>query len=383
MSDVNDEVDEEEADDGTFLFQIHDVVAKQQKESEKCHYMVVVEGEDLGLRIEIGHDPVTIGRSNKAMITLNDRGISKVHCSFELKGMNLFVEDLNSTNGTHLGGVRVDRPVVVPIESRVQIGQHVLKHEYRLREDVEETSQITEDISKAANYVMSILPEPFENEHLSVDWTFLPSVYLGGDAFGYDHLDDDHYSFYLIDVCGHGAGAAMHSVSVINSLRSKAIPNVDFKKPGEVLTQVNTMFNMEKHGNLYFSMWYGVYNTKTKMLTYASGGHPPSILVKGDGAGLDTLKTKGLGIGTMPGYTFKSSECEMAPDDVLYIFSDGAFEVQTTEGEEWSIKQFQEALLETKPLDGKYSPAVKKHVEEITGTDKWEDDFSLIAIKFR
>jgi sigma-B regulation protein RsbU (phosphoserine phosphatase) len=41
---------------------------------------------------------------------------------------------------------------------------------------------------------------------------------LGGDSFGYHWIDDDHFAVYLLDVSGHGWGAALLSVSVINVL---------------------------------------------------------------------------------------------------------------------------------------------------------------------
>jgi sigma-B regulation protein RsbU (phosphoserine phosphatase) len=66
---------------------------------------------------------------------------------------------------------------------------------------------------------------------LLTDWSFIPSASLGGDSFGYHWINADHFAVYLHDVSGHGWGAALLSVSVINVLRSHALPKTDFRDP--------------------------------------------------------------------------------------------------------------------------------------------------------
>ena len=87
-----------------------------------------------------------------------------------------------------------------------------------------------EELENAANYVISILPPPMDDGP-TAQWRFIPSLDLGGDSFGYHWIDDDHFAVYLLDVCGHGVGPALLSVSVINTLRSGALSNTDFRTP--------------------------------------------------------------------------------------------------------------------------------------------------------
>ena len=44
----------------------------------------------------------------------------------------------------------------------------------------------------------------------------------------------------------------------MNVLRQRALPNTDFRDPAQVLHRLNAMFQMESHGGMYFSIWYGV-----------------------------------------------------------------------------------------------------------------------------
>ena len=109
---------------------------------------------------------------------------------------------------------------------------------------------LNKELADAAEYVRSILPSPIDHEKLSVDWKFVPSASLGGDAFGYYWLDDDHFVVYLNDVSGHGVGAALLSVSVMNALRSQSLPDTDFKNPEQVLASLNVAFPSEEHNDM-------------------------------------------------------------------------------------------------------------------------------------
>ena len=78
------------------------------------------------------------------------------------------------------------------------------------------------ELAEAATYSRAVLPEKFTSP-ISTDWVFISSSQLGGDSFGYHWLDDDTLSLYLLDVCGHGVGAALLSISVVNVLRISSL----------------------------------------------------------------------------------------------------------------------------------------------------------------
>jgi serine phosphatase RsbU (regulator of sigma subunit) len=367
--------------DGTFVFK-PTFDSSDSVKLDKVHYLVVIRGNDMGKRIEVGDTAITFGRTNQATHVLDDQRISKLHCKINLLGGELIITDMGSTNGTYLDGERVQGSRVFPQESVVQLGQHKLKHEFRRREDAESSDHLNAELQKARDYVFSLLPKPLENQHLMVDWTFAPSDMLGGDAFGYHLIDPDHYAFYLLDVCGHGVGAAMHSSSALNVVRSMSLPKVDFHSPAQVLTELNKIFQMEDHGNMYFTMWYGVFCISKKTLKYASAGHPPSLLFKATGGNIALLKTKGLAIGAIPKLTYPEVETNIQSGDQLFIFSDGAYEIRTPDGGEWGLPDFQEVLRNSAGEPKEKSSRVKAAVEHIAGTSRFEDDFSLICVQF-
>lgn len=235
--------------------------------------------------------------------------------------------------------------------------------------------RLSEELTEAANYIFSILPEP-RRASPATEWLLVPSTELGGDSFGYHEIDADHIAFYLLDVCGHGVGAALLSVTAINVLRSAALPSTDFRDPGAVLSALNTAFPMERQHNMYFTIWYGVFRRSTGELRYASGGHPPSVLRRADGTVL-TLATPGIAIGMMEDMAYRSAACMIAPGDRLHLVSDGTFEVETVPGEMLEFQTFVQRLA------GSDSPSeVLDWVRGLNGPGPLPDDFSLLNIQF-
>lgn len=235
--------------------------------------------------------------------------------------------------------------------------------------------RLTEELTEAANYIFSILPEP-RKAGPRTEWLLVPSTELGGDSFGYHEIDSDHIAFYLLDVCGHGVGAALLSVTAINVLRSAALPSTDFRDPGAVLAALNEAFPMERQNNMYFTIWYGVLRRSTGELRYASGGHPPSVLRRVDGAVL-TLSTPGLAIGMLEGMSYKAASCMIGAGDRLHLVSDGTFEVETAPGEMLAFQDFVDRLARSESPD-----EVLAWVRGLNGPGPLPDDFSLLNIQF-
>src|SRR5688572_24401679 len=211
-----------------------------------CCYLVMIEGGEPGRRVPIGTRPLTVGRDPSRDLVLVDSDVSRLHMEVTLFQGQVIVMDRNSTNGTFVDGNRITTTVLNE-GSLLQVGHHVLRLERRSKHEVHQAEEIARDLDKAKQYVRSLLPDPLVTGPVLTDWFFQPSAQLGGDAFGYDFIDPDTLVVYLIDVSGHGVGAAMHTVSVLNVLRQRALPAANVRQPGEVLAGLNAMFQMDRH----------------------------------------------------------------------------------------------------------------------------------------
>lgn len=349
---------------------------------DRVHCLELSIDGDIEKRHVVSPLGLKIGRTAPADIVLADSEVSRSHCMVILKDDEVYVSDLNSTNGTYVDGNKVTEVTVLPVGSVLQVGNRTLKHEWRTRAEIEQSEDFDRDLQRAASYVKALLPPPLQDGPIRADWIYEPSAKLGGDAFGYGSLSDDLFVCYLVDVAGHGAGSAMHAVAIMNQLRQKTLPNTDMAKPELVLSTLNELFQMDDHDGLYFTIWYGVYDAASRRLDFASGGHHSSYLVPPDRAMAIPLKTRNVIIGGMPAMNFTQGSVNVPPGSSLYVFSDGCYEIVDKQGTQWAIQDFVELILKPS-VDGQSEPqrlyeAVRREAQPST----LDDDFSLFIVNF-
>ena len=345
-----------------------------------AHFLVVLDGNDPGRRVLLGPTPITVGRDAARDLVLDDNEVSRAHLRVSVASSRVLIEDLNSTNGTFVRGRRINGSVQIAEGTLVQVGRHILKVERRNKREVEEYAALHQDLDKARKYVHSLLPMPLLEGPVRTDWFYLPSTQLGGDAFGYGQLDATTFAFYLIDVSGHGVGAAMHSVTVLNVLRQRALPDADMRDPASVLAGLNSMFQMDLHDGMYFTMWYGVYDLERRTLRHGCAGHHPSFLVSSDRQTAAPLKTAGLMIGAAPEARYRAEETPVPPGSSIYLFSDGAFEIVTASQQQWRLKDFLPLLTEPTVERLPESARLYGAVSGIARPGPLDDDFSILVV---
>jgi sigma-B regulation protein RsbU (phosphoserine phosphatase) len=261
----------------------------------------------------------------------------------------------------------------------------LLERNEAYRRLAESRKQLADEIDQAAAYVRSLLPAPVSDGPVITEWRFVPSTQLGGDSFGYHWLDEDHFALYLLDVSGHGVGASLMSVSAMNVLGSHSLPNVDFHDPSQVLGGLDVAFDMDRHDGKYFTIWYGVYQPSSRILRYAGGGHPPAALFAGAtpaDAELMLFESDGPAIGFGMGAAFESQEAELPAYARMYLYSDGAFEVQIVDGPMWTHREFLDYLGKQQgqpaPMD-----IVLEYCTQLHGSATLDDDCSILQCEFR
>lgn len=241
------------------------------------------------------------------------------------------------------------------------------------------------ELQSAASYVESVLPLRLRegDRGVETDWTFIASAELGGDSFGYDWIDDEHLAIYLLDVCGHGVGPAMLSMSAHNALRQRTLPETDFLQPAEVLRALNRAFPMRENQNKFFTIWYGVYNTVTRRLDYGCGGHHAAILFSDGDSEPVELGKYNLMIGVIDDAEFESSSVSVVPGSRLYIFSDGLFEVRNpADAEMLELSGLARQLREAQSRSTDRLDTILAGIRRWHGADAFDDDYSLIEVTF-
>lgn len=275
------------------------------------------------------------------------------------------------------------KPVeMAELKARVRAGLRL----HEANRDLQHQKQLLEEeLAEAAEYVSSILPERLTEPPVTIDARFIPSRQLGGDGFDYYWLDSEHLAVYLLDASGHGLRAALPTLQVLNLLRSRALPKINYYQPSDVLRGLNETFQMTHKNDKYFTIWYAVYNRVKRQLVYSSAGHPPALLLSGRSDSfiqVQRLKTPSLPAGMFPDADYIDECCEIVEPSTLYIFSDGIYEINQSDGTIWGLDPFVQLLTECRSKNTRDLDQILEAIKAVNPKDYFDDDLSLLEINF-
>lgn len=158
---------------------------------------------------------------------------------------------------------------------------------------------------------------------------------VGGDFYDLFPLSDSTWGFFLGDVVGKGVDAAVTTGLTRYVLRSAAVFDRD---PVKVLHNLNSVIG-QKFGIGDNRLCTLIYGNLTKRdngfdVDLASGGHPPPLLLGGDGSAYYADTIGGQAVGIMENPRFVANRFHLGPGDTLVLYTDGLTEASTGVGHE-------------------------------------------------
>lgn len=333
-------------------------------------------GETLERDLQLAQD-VLAGRRDSYRVTKQ-----YIHSSGHLIWGDLSVSCLRDGAGQVEYFVSQVIDITAEVEARRQITQRNQQNRALAHRLQAQTDRLKSELNSAANYVQSILPRDMDGS-VRVSSRYVPSQELGGDCFDHTWVDDEHLIVYMIDVSGHGIAPALLSVSVHNLLRSETMPLSTLLAPERVLTELNAKFQMDQHADNYFTMWYGVYESSTRTMRYASAGHPPALAfhIENGLVTTTTLATQGLPLGMFEDTEFSCDSYSVPPGGQLVLYSDGAFELPLPEGNA-SLNAFIGLCAEFAATPGWSIDELIATLQSLTTGGLFGDDCSLVQLTF-
>lgn len=267
--------------------------------------------------------------------------------------------------------------------------------------------QIESDLQAAAKLQHSFLPS--HNLLLAgfeFDWMFLPSAYVSGDLLNYFPLGEQHIAFFSVDVAGHGISAAMLSLAVSREFLAGRISSQLLlhqtasgeqvpAAPHRVVEALNQRFCLDNDQvTSYYTLIYGVINTRNGEGVLCQAGHPTPFIVRADGE-LCSVGDGGMPVGLFDNAEYQDTYFNLQAGDRLYLYSDGVTECENKLQELYGEQRLQALLTECRGLAKAEIFAKVEHALSLWCSSEHEnsrqpgavshqlftDDISLMAIE--
>jgi len=247
-----------------------------------------------------------------------------------------------------------------------------------IKERMESELKIAHDIQ------MNIVPKTFppfpSRSEFDLYAVLEPAREVGGDFYDFFFMDENRLCFVIGDVSGKGVPAALFMAVTKTLIKASA---KETSNPDEILKKVNMEISRDNDSCMFVTVFCGIFDTRTGVISYANGGHnPPLVLRKGKGA--EFLRGgHGPALGVLDNAEFVMEKLSLEPGDALYLYTDGVTEACNENDELYSDERLLNFLSghTAQSLNGLIENTLQE-IRLFEGKMPQSDDITLLVLKF-
>ena len=250
----------------------------------------------------------------------------------------------------------------------------------RLSQAAEEKKQLEYELRLARQIQKSFLPAAcpsVRGYQLCSEWKTAREV--SGDFYDFVSLHGERQGMLIADVSDKGMAAAMFMALSRTILRTMAIGKPTAR---ETLERANDLILADAHSEMFVTVFYAVLDPDANRLTYVNAGHNPPLFYRAAHKELTTLKEHGLALGVMPGISLEEHEIEMAPGDLVLMYTDGVTDAINSREEEFGMDRLADLVMTNahQPVEC-IVDEITRAVTEFAGEGIHFDDVTMVALK--
>ena len=244
----------------------------------------------------------------------------------------------------------------------------------RLETELKMAEQIQEGM------LPSIYPPFPDRREFDIYGTMNPAREVGGDFYDFFLVDEDHLALVVADVSGKGVPAALFMMASKIILANNAMMGMS---PAQVLEATNTAVCSNNPQEMFVTVWFGILEISSGILTAANAGHEYPALKKGERFALYKDK-HGLVIGGLDGMKYSEYQIQLEPGDKLFLYTDGVPEATDPDLKLFGTERMLEAL-NRKPNAAPQVilSDVRQAVDQFVGKAEQFDDLTMLCLSYR
>lgn len=242
-----------------------------------------------------------------------------------------------------------------------QANKKLRRHQQELRsltDELEEKNQrlnsiledIRFDLNLAGELQRSFLPaRQVSCDTMDFAYFYKPCATIGGDLINVIRVTPRFFVVYLLDVSGHGVSAALLAFAIHRYLSSESHQglikkaNGKLRSPVDVLKMLNRDFLTRNEWFKYFTITYGIYDSKAKTFRYCRAGQTPLLLITKN-AEPEMLRHGSPPVGLSEAAVFREAKLQLFSGDSLFLYSDGITEAKNLQGIFYGEERLVQAL---------------------------------------
>ena len=244
-----------------------------------------------------------------------------------------------------------------------------------------ELDQVNHDLDIARSIQQDLLPEHSPTlENFDVAGWNEPADQTGGDYFDWQSLPGGRLAISLGDATGHGIGPAL--VSALCRAYARASLVVD-DEHHQVLDRLNCLLADDLSANRFVTFALILLDPTTSEVEVLSAGHGPILWYKHATHELENLEAQGIPLGMIAGVSYeKALVRRLAPNDMIVVVTDGFYEWENPDGEEFGLHRLESDILQSHDCSAEeVISRLRFSVEDFCKGTEQKDDLTAVVLK--
>lgn len=247
-----------------------------------------------------------------------------------------------------------------------------------------EKERIGTELELARRIQADMLPNSFpafpDRNDFDIYAEMLPAKEVGGDFYDFFMPDDDHLAMVIADVSGKGIPAALFMMMSKILVHDQTMRETS---PKEVLTAVNEQICSNNKEEMFVTLWLGILDLRTGILTAASAGHEKPVLMQPGGAFEVIYDKHGIPLGALEDARYKEYELILKPGAKLFVYTDGVPEATDSYDELFGLERLTKALNSVKDRTVKeITETVREKTDKFVGDASQFDDLTMLCLQY-
>lgn len=214
----------------------------------------------------------------------------------------------------------------------------------RLREALVRETQLAtlqQELAIARELQRSVLPADLPpRPTFTVNGLMESANEVGGDFYDFFERGDGRLVFVIADVSGKGVPAAFFMAISRTLLKAIALFEHD---PAICVRQLNELLVVDNDQMMFVTLVFGVFDPTTGRVDFVNAGHAPPVRISPDGRVEAIVGEIDIAVAVSPA-EFTSQSIELAPGDMLLLYTDGVTEAFNAAGEQFGEERLLSSL---------------------------------------
>jgi sigma-B regulation protein RsbU (phosphoserine phosphatase) len=252
----------------------------------------------------------------------------------------------------------------------------------RLHQEEVKGQALEREMELGRQIQLSLLPK---STPVLPGWEFAvhyqPARQVGGDFYDFFDLPNGQgrMGLAVADVMGEGVPAALFMALGRTVIRTIALSQ---QSPAAVLTLANPLILRDSHADLFLSAFYAILDTGSGRLSYANAGHNRPIWQRAVTGQIQELAADGIVLGVLPEIDLEERTIDVAPGDVLVLYTDGVTEAMDAENRMFGRDRLQAAVATCAGDSAQQAvESIVQALGEFTGGTQQSDDITILVVR--